>query len=194
MLKWINHLFGLSKQKTDIQATTPDIAPEQLHDFKKHFEEGVKYVENRFATRPKLALSKQHGNAPFYNIDSQTIFVPLSFIANLFEKPDNYKTYGLSLTAEQQAFAFGIEEAFHHYQFTQRRDQYMPSVEALKSLHTQRNHLAYEFNPIEADARAIVLEGLQSKGIISNLDAQQVETRLHRDMIEASRQNTCLSR
>lgn len=143
------------------------------YDFGKFcsaFATGADYVFRRFGTCPAgiAIVDMPEGLSTYYNAESRSIFISRQFIGRLISHYVSVqgKTDPHVLFAEHQAIAYGVEEAYHHYQWTSNpaltAEQFKTYRPYLTGKGPDENH---DSHPFEAEAKAVVQEAMQHFGL-----------------------------
>lgn len=141
------------------------------YDFAKwcgSFARGVAYVYQRFGTCPSgiMIIDMEPGKSTYYNADNKTIFISREWIGRSIS---NYlsiqgKTDPHVLFAEQQALAYGVEEAYHHYQFSSDPAHYSALMQNYTPYLTGKvaTDGSHDLHPLEAEAKVIVQDAMKA--------------------------------
>lgn len=142
------------------------VSPYDFGKFCAAFAEGCDYVFRKYGTSPAgiMITDLPHPQTTFYNFDSQTIYISRQWIGKLSKDylTAQEKTDPHALTPLQMATMYGVEEAFHHYQYVRHADHYLPLMEQYRTPSQDLN--AYRQHPLEADAKIEVQQAMKDYG------------------------------
>lgn len=141
-------------------------SPYDFGKFCAAFAEGADYIYRKYGTSPAgiMVVDMPPNQTTFYNFDSQTIYVSRQWIGSALKGylAGQEKTDPHALTPLQMATMYGVEEAFHHYQYVKHADYYLPLMEQYRSPAQDVN--AYRQHPLEADAKLEVQQAMKDYG------------------------------
>lgn len=147
-----------------------DLAEAGIHpyDFGKWctaFASGVARIYYKYGTAPSAIVFE---NAPEphttrYNVETQTIFISRGWVKHALTQylARQDKTDPFLLSAEQMAYAYGVEEAFHHYQFQVKGAYYNDTMQDYQRWNPGAGYTAH---PLEIDAEKEVRLALAEMG------------------------------
>lgn len=158
--------MGAPQQMAMMGSLSESITQLEFADFCRCFADGIAYVANRFGTCPKaIVLTDESNAAPRYNVESQNIYLPRTFIHGCLSLKDlrQSKTEPYVLTAYQGATVYGIEEAYHHYQYTKHRDYYYDLGQETKPTGSGYTE-GYDNHPLEYDSERVIRQAIVELG------------------------------
>lgn len=143
------------------------ISPYDFGKFCSGFAEGVDYIYRKYGTSPNgiVIVDMPERMTTFYNHDNQAIFVSRQWIGRALHQYATVqgKTDPQALLPLQMAIMYGVEEAFHHYQFSVQGDKYIPLMDSYRNWRQDPD--AYRNHPVEVDAQREVQEAMKAYGM-----------------------------
>lgn len=156
----ITNFLGQCDAESIVKQQVPAGTSPQIEECFHAFCEGIEYVHQKYGTKPNaIILSNEDSDTPRYNIKSGNVYVPYRFLEALvgLGAIKQSKTGNELLSPAAAATMYGVEEAFHHFQFSRHYEKYAHHITTLpdpNELH------GYDDNLIEADAKKEVQEAL----------------------------------
>lgn len=160
------------RDKFDVQWETkpsPGINRRVFNRYLEAFLEGVEHIQEKYGVTPNaiVVTDKILGQAengwvsPYYHPYSGTIYIPRQFIENMLsaEAVSQAKTNGEALRPMAMATMYGVEEAYHHCQYTLLNKQLTPNLHDANP-HPMAVIDPERFDPVERDAFREVQEAL----------------------------------
>lgn len=152
--------LGSPEQLQQMGRLSEYFSPKEFADFCAAFAKGVNYIYERYGTCPKgIILTDENASDVRYNVESQNIYMTRNFIGDMLSMTTvrQSKTDPYVLTKMQMAALYGVEEAFHHYEFSQHKNYY---DRFLNDRTSPDGGPEYDDNPIEGDAKREVQAAL----------------------------------
>jgi hypothetical protein len=144
------------------------ISPRDFADYCESFARGVAWVRDQFGSEPAAIVitdRKADGTAivPHYNTGSKTIFLPRAVIARDIGMSTmrQGKTEPLILNHNDMAMMYGVEEAYHHYQFTEHKQKIL-----FHNLPLSTGEGYDHDNAVEQDAKRVVRRAIVDLGLL----------------------------
>jgi hypothetical protein len=158
---------GNHSQQEEMGYLFGKISPKQFQDFIIEFCAGIAGIYNKLGVSPKNIIIEDGDNSDrrfSYDSDRETIIIfrsAIDFFCNNSEQDFSCpmsESHQMLVTKTEYVIMAGIEEAYHHYQLTKKRDQY--SLSGSHGLNAEE----YINHPVERDARIYIQYLVQDFG------------------------------